>query len=150
MSDHGFELNERMEELTQRLEEAAEEACQDAAENVIDDLLEDRLDDAVRDALQEVLPEAVGECLAGYEFVLKDGTLVRPRQRLRVLSPDGSKLLECYGGLKVDGKCLLIQTRVSCWEMIAAYPDRETAIAALQQVLVAMEAEEKLLKLPPA
>lgn len=143
MSNHDIDLDE----LTERLEEAAEEACQDAAENAIDDLLEERLDDMVRDTLQEVLPEAVGECLAGYEFVLKDGTLVRPRQRLRVLSPDGSKLLECYGGLRVDGKSLLIQTRVSCWEIIAAYPDREAAIAALQQVLAAMEAGEQMLRL---
>ena len=147
MSDHDFDMDDLMEQLTQRLEEAAEEACQDAAEDIIDDLLEDRLDDMVRDTLQDVLPEAVRECLAGYEFVLKDGTLVRPRQRLRVLSPDGSKLLECYGGLKVDGTSLLIQTRVSCWEIIAAYPDREAAIAALQQVLAAMEAGEQLLRL---
>ena len=147
MSDHDFDMDDLMEQLTQRLEEAAEEACQDAAEDIIDDLLEDRLNDMVRDTLQEVLPEAVGECLAGYEFVLKDGTLVRPRQRLRVLSPDGSKLLECYGGLKVDGTSLLIQTRVSCWEIIAAYPDQEAAISALQQVLVAMEAGEQLLRL---
>lgn len=110
-------------------------------------MLEDRLDDAMCDVLQELLPEAVGECLANFEFVLKDGTPVRPRQRLRVLSPDGSKLLECYGGLKVDGTSLLIQTRVSCWEIIAAYPDREAAIAALQQVLAAMEAGEILLRL---
>ena len=147
MSDHDFDMDELMEQLTERLEEAAEEACQDAAEDAIDDLLEDRLDDMVRDTLQEVLPEAVDECLAGYEFVLKDGTLVRPRQRTKVLSPDGSKLLECYGGLKVDGTSLLIQTRVSSWEIIAAYPDREAAIAALQQVLAAMEAGEQLLRL---
>lgn len=145
MSDHDFDLDELM--VMDEISERAEEVCREVAEDVIDELLEERLDDAVRDALQEALPEAVSECLAGYEFVLKDGTLVRPRQRLRVLSPDGSKLLECYGGLKVDGKCLLIQTRVSCWESIADYPDREAAIAALQQILAAMEAGEKLLRL---
>ena len=145
MGEKKFELNERL--VMDEIAERAEEACREVAEDVIDELLEDRLDDAVRDTLQEILPEKVGECFADFEFVLKDGTVVRPRQRLRVLSPDGSKLLECYGGLKVDGKCLLIQTRVSCWESIADYPDREAAIAALQQILAAMEAGEKLLKL---
>jgi hypothetical protein len=143
MSDHDFDMDEWMDEMEERIENAVT----NAAETVVNDLLEDRLDDMVRDTLQEVLPEAVGECLANFEFVMKDGAVVQPRQRLRVLSPDGSKLLECYGGLKVDGTSLLIQTRVSCWESIAAYPDRDAAIAALQQVLAAMEAGEQLLRL---
>lgn len=111
------------------------------------DELEDKLDAAVYGAMEQALPEVLSESLTEFEFQLKDGTIVRPRQKLKVLSPDKSKLLLCYGGLRVDGKCLLIQTRLSCWEMIAAYPDREAAIAALNRVRLAMEAGEKVLEL---
>lgn len=144
MSDHDFDLDELMEELASRLEETVQEAVEDA----VDDLLEDRVDEAVHDAVQEILPEVFGQCLADFDFVLKDGTIVRPRRRMKVLSPDKSKLLICYGGLRVDGKSLIIQTRLSSWEWIADYPDREAAVAALKLVHEAMEAGKPLLELP--
>lgn len=145
MTDHEFDMDELF--VMDELEERIENAVTTAAEEVVNDLLEDRLEEAVFDAVQQALPEILGECLAGFEFQLKDGTIVRPRQQTRVLSPDKAKLLLCYGGLRVDGKCLMIQTRLSCWEMIAAYPDREAAIAALERVRLAMEAGEKLVEL---
>ena len=144
MSGHDFDLDELMEELISRLEETVQEAVEDA----VDDLLEDRVDEAVHDAVQEILPEVFGQCLADFDFVLKDGTIVRPRQRMKVLSPDKSKLFICYGGLRVDGKSLIIQTRISSWEWIADYPDREAAVAALKLVHEAMKAGEPLLELP--
>ena len=144
MSDHDFDLDELMEELASRLEEPVQEAVEAA----VDDLLEDRVDGAVHDAVQDILPEIFSQCLADFDFVLKDGTVVRPRQRMKVLSPDKSKLLICYGGLRVDGKSLIIQTRISSWEWIADYPDREAAVAALKLVHEAMKAGEPLLELP--
>lgn len=144
MSDHDFDLDGLMEELASRLEETVQEAVEDA----VDDLLEDRVDGAVHDAVQDILPEIFSQCLADFDFVLKDGTVVRPRQRMKVLSPDKSKLLICYGGLRVDGKSLIIQTRISSWEWIADYPDREAAVAALKLVHEAMKAGEPLLELP--
>lgn len=53
---------------------------------------------------------------------------------MRLLSPDKSKVLICYGGLRVDGTTLIVQTRISCWEAIASYQTKEEAIAALQKV----------------
>ena len=144
MSDHDFDLDGLMEELASRLEETVQEAVEAA----VDDLLEDRVDGAVHDAVQDILPEIFSQCLADFDFVLKDGTVVRPRQRMKVLSPDKSKLLICYGGLRVDGKSLIIQPRISSWEWIADYPDREAAVAALKLVHEAMKAGEPLLELP--
>lgn len=115
MSEHDFNLDERMEELISRLE--------------------------------ETLPEILAGCLADFDFILRDGTLVRPCRRMKVFSPDKSKLLMCYGGLRVDGTSLLIQTRVCSWECIACYPDREAAMAALKLVHEAMEAGQPLLEL---
>lgn len=143
MTDHEFDMDEWMDEMEDRIEDAVT----GAAENVVNDLLEERLDDAVFDAVQQVLPEVLGESLAKLEFQLKDGTIVRPREQTKVLSPDKAKLLICYGGLRVDGTCLFVQTRLTCWEMIAAYPDREAAVAALNRVRLAMEAGEKLVEL---
>ncbi len=143
MADHEFDMDEWMDGLEDRVEEAV----QSAAENVLNDLLEERLDDAVYDAVQQALPEILGESLAKLELQLKDGTIVRPREQTKVLSPEKDKLLCCYGGLRVDGTCLIVQTRLTCWEIIAAYPDREAAVAALNRVRLAMEAGEKLLEL---
>jgi len=140
-------MEELMDELSERLEDIAEDAVMNAAEDAMNGLLEERLDDAVFGALQHNLSEALNECLSGFEFVLKDGTLVHPRQQTKVLSPDGSKLLICYGGLKVDGTTLLVQTRLTCWESIAVYTDREAAIAALKQIQEGMEIGENLIRL---
>lgn len=124
-----------MDELIARIEEAVESA------------VEDQVSDAVVNAVQDTLPEVMGECFADFEFVLPGGTIVRPRQYMKLLSPDKTKLLLCYGGLKVDGTTLLVQTRVSCWEAIAVYPSREEAAAALIKVKNAMDAHLEVLEL---
>ncbi len=122
-----FDLDSIMDTLSSRLED------------MIEDALIEQVDSAVTCAVQDVLLEALGESFTDFEFVLKDGTIVRPRQHMKVLSPDKSKLLICYGGLRVDGSSLMIQTRVSSWENIAYYPNKEEAIEALVKVKNAME-----------
>ena len=122
-----FDLDSIMDELSSRLED------------MIEDALIDQIDSAVTCAVQDAMPEALGESFSDFEFVLKDGTIVRPRQYMRVFSPDKSKLLICYGGLRVDGSSLMIQTRISSWENIAYYQSREEAIEALLKVKNAME-----------
>lgn len=44
----------------------------------------------------------------------------------------------CYGGLKVDGLTLFVQTRVDCWQPIHVYETQEEAIQALDKVKKAM------------
>lgn len=126
-----LDLDELMDELSGRVE----------------DLLEGAIADQVTSAVQDVLPELLQESLAAFEFVLKDGTIVRHRTQIKLLSPDKTKLLLCYGGLRVDGRTLVVQTRISSWESIAVYPSREEAAAALVKVKDAMEAGLPLLEL---
>ncbi len=122
-----FDLDSIMDEVSSRLED------------VIEDVIIDQVDSAVTCAIQDAMPEALGESFSDFEFVLKDGTVVRPKQHMKVFSPDKSKLLICYGGLRVDGSSLIIQTRISSWETIAYYQTREEAIEALTKVKNAME-----------
>lgn len=123
-----FDMDELMDEIAARIEDAVESA------------VEDQVADAVVNAVQDTLPEVMGECFADFEFVLPNGTIVRPRQYMRLLSPDKTKLLLCYGGLRVDGCSLMVQTRVSSWEAIAVYASREEAVEALLKVKDAMDA----------
>ena len=60
--------------------------------------------------------------------------MIQTRQKTKVLSPDKKKLLICYGGLKVDGSCLIVQTRISSWDTLYAYDSEADAIAALEKV----------------
>lgn len=124
-----------MDELASRIEDAVESA------------VEDQIADAVTCALQDILPEVLGESFADFEFALPNGTVVRPRQYMRLLSPDKTKLLLCYGGLRVDGRSLVVQTRVGSWETIAVYPSREGAVEALVKVKDAMDAHQEMLEL---
>ncbi len=105
----------------------------------IEDVLEEKVENAVICAVQDTLSEALAESLSHFELACPDGSVLRPRQQMKVLSPDKSKLLLCYGGLRVDGTSLLVQTRISCWDRIASYQTREEAVAALAKVRKAME-----------
>lgn len=109
-------------------------------ENVLEDVLTDQVEAAVIRSLHDALPEALSESLTDFEAVLPNGTIVRPRQHMKLLSPDKTKLLLCYDGLRVDGCTLMVQTRISSWETIAVYPNREEAVAALLKVKNAMDA----------
>ncbi len=70
---------------------------------------------------------------------MKGGTTLQMRQKTRVMSPDKKKVLICYGGMKVDGKSLHIQTRISSWSDIWSYATEEEAVQALQKVNSAIE-----------
>ena len=122
-----FDMQELINEITDSIESTVECAVQDAVE------------DSVTCAVQDALEEALSEALSDLEFTLKDGTIITPKKRMRLFSPDKSKLLVCYGGLRADGCCLLVQTRISCWEDIATYPTHEEAVEALGKVKKAMD-----------
>lgn len=53
-------------------------------------------------------------------------------------------MLPCYGGLRVDGSSLIVQTSASCWESIAYYKTREEAIKALEKVKDTMRYDEQM------
>lgn len=123
------------------------DAMMDQLSNTIEDVLgglmvesNESIENSVMNALQDALPEALSESLSDFEFVLTDGTVVRPRQHMKLFSPDKSKLLLCYGGLRVDGCSLTVQTSICRWETIASYQNKEDALAALLKVKNAMDA----------
>lgn len=49
------------------------------------------------------------------------------------------KYLACYGGMKVDGRTLMIQTRISCWQDLCSFETAAEAMEALQKVSKAIE-----------
>ena len=75
--------------------------------------------------------------------------MVQARPKTKVLSPDKTKLLRCYGELRVqdnsqwkggaEGWALSVQTRISCWEVLYVYDDKKDAVTALEKVKDAME-----------
>ena len=122
-----------------------EDMIQNAVEDAFDDLeatIEDSVEAAVQNAFQNMLSEL--------ELVTPDGTHIIPRKKMHLTSPDKTKVLLCYGGLRVEdtskfsgthypaGWGLAIQTRVDSWELIFIYDSKEKAVSALEKVNKAM------------
>lgn len=124
-----------------------ETILEDKIEDIIEEALQNQIDSAVACAVNEALSEALNEGLSDFEFVLTDGTIVKPKQYMKLLSSDKSKLVLCYGGLRVDGSTLMVQTRISSWDSIGYYQNREDAIEALLKVKNAMDAGETIFEL---
>ncbi|MBQ6716452.1 MAG: hypothetical protein IJN21_08055 [Clostridia bacterium] len=114
------------------------DSLMDEIEDRIEEMIEEQVEDSVEDAMQNRLQEMIGEALSDMEITLANGAVIRPPKRMLLLSPDKTKMLLCYGGLRVDGCTLMIHTRISCWESIYVYPTREEAIEALVKVKNAM------------
>lgn len=108
-------------------------AVQEAMENALADAVDDLVDN-IGDSVQASVQNAIENMLASFEFKLPDGTQVSPIKKVTVTSPDKSRMFVCYGGLRVDGTTLQVQTRVDCWQPIHAYDNREQAVEALQKV----------------
>lgn len=91
---------------------------------------------------------AVRNILADMECILPDGTHINS---LRLTSPDKTRVLLCYGGLRVedtsqfsgqhypDGWGLVVQTGMDNWDMLYVYPTKDEAIAALERVKNALD-----------
>ena len=122
--------NEMMDDLQSMLEDALEDMREE---------MEDKLQELVSDSISDFFAEGMEEVLHSHQFVLKDGTVIQPRQRTKVLSPDKTRLYPCYGGLRIDGTTLQVQTRISSWNPLCTYQTKEEAVQALLKVKNAME-----------
>ncbi len=122
--------NEMMDDLQSMLEDALDELREE---------MEDSLQELISDSISEFFAEGMEEVLHNHQFVLKDGTVIQPRQKTKVLSPDKTRLYPCYGGLRIDGTTLQVQTRISSWNNLCAYKTKEEAVDALMKVKDAME-----------
>ena len=123
---------------------------EDALEDMVDELRDEIsgcVEEAVNDSISEIITEALEEFFSSHTIALPDGAVIHPKERLKVLSPDKRKLLPCYGGLKVDGKTLVIQTRISSWQGLCWYDTEEEAVAALLKINDAMQSGENYLEL---
>ena len=122
--------NEMMDDLQAMLEDALEDMREE---------MEDKLQELVSDSISDFFAEGMEEVLHNHQFVLKDGSVIQPRQRTKVLSPDKTRLYPCYGGLRIDGTTLQVQTRISSWNPLCTYQTKEEAVQALLKVKNAME-----------
>ena len=134
------------DKFTEKVEERLNDSVFDDISEEIADRLEERIDEAINDSISEFFAEGLEEFLEAHQFILQDGTIVQSRQRTKVLAPDKKKLLNCYGGLRVEntekysgsaipkGWGLAVQTRISSWELISVYENEEDAIADLMKV----------------
>ena len=128
-----FDMDEILDELSAQIEDMVEDAVEDHIQDFANAELVDMMGKMVQDALDNLTSN-------GCKFVLNDGTVVKTKERMRIFSPDKSRMLILYGGLRVDGTSLMVQTGPgSNYENIAHYKTREEAIEALKKVAKAME-----------
>ena len=137
------EMLEVIEEKVQEAVSAAmEEKMADLADSIAEELdgrLQDIIEEAVNDSIIEFFSEGIEEFLSSHQLVLKNGTVLQMKQKMRAVTPDKKKVLICYGGMRVVGTSLQIQTRISCWETFWNYETEEQAIEALQKINAAID-----------
>lgn len=122
------------------------EEIRDALEELVSGI-EEAVDEAVMGSFPESFVEGWEQFMADHTFVKKDGTVVQGWPVTRVLSPDKKKQLNCYGGLKVDGQTLIVQTRISSWEPLCTFETEEAAVEALKKISEAMKRGETFIEL---
>ena len=134
-----FDIDELAEKIASNLESSIEDAVEIAVTDAIEDSVESVVSESVDSILSGAVSEAIKECFENFDFKLPDGTLVVSKRYMKLLSPSKTKQLLCYGGLRVDGKTLMVQTRISCWEEIATYSSKEEAKEAFLKVKNAID-----------
>ncbi len=100
---------------------------------------------------ESAVENAVSKVFSEFEFILPDGTRVLPRKRMSLTSPDKTKVLICYGGLRAEnterfnssnipaGWGLSVQTGIDSWEIIFVYKTKDEAVSALEKVKNAID-----------
>ena len=106
---------EDLDEIRECIEEAIENALEDKLEGLADEI-RDLVEEVSYDSVSEAFEEGIEQYLADHEFKLSDGTIIQSRPMTKVMNPDKTKVLICYGGLRVDGCSLVVQTAISRWE----------------------------------
>ena len=137
---------EMLESIEEKVQEAVRGAIEDKmgdfTDSIADELecrLQEIIEEAVNDSIVEFFSEGIEEFLSSHQLALKDGTVLHMKQKTRAMTPDKKKVLNCYGGMRVVGTSLQIQTRISCWETFWNYETEEQAVEALQKINVAIE-----------
>ena len=137
---------EDLDEIISAVEDAVESAVEDKFEELADEL-RDAVDEAISDNISEFFAEGLEQFLTNQQFVLKDGTVIKIRNKTKVMSPDKKKVVICYGGLKIDGRTLVVQTRISSWDWLCSFDTEAEAVEALQKVNAGIEQGISLIEL---
>ena len=137
---------EDLDEIRECIEEAIENALEDKLEGLADEI-RDLVEEVSYDSVSEAFEEGIEQYLADHEFKLSDGTIIQSRPMTKVMNPDKTKVLICYGGLRVDGCSLVVQTAISRWESLYYFGTPEAAVEALKKITEAIEQKVPLIEL---
>ncbi len=138
--------DDKLEEIKSFLEDAIENTMEEKLEELADGIQE-RIEECTSDLISGAVEDSIETFLENHQFVLPDGTTVQSRNRTKVMSPDGKRVLVCYGGLRIDGKTLQIQERATAWRPLCSFESELEAVEALGKVNDAIEQGVSLLKL---
>ena len=135
--EHMDDLKNYMKDLiNEAVESAFDEHSYDLADNVADEL-DDKIDNAIDNSLRENIAEGIEDFFRSGKFVIKTEsgeTVIQAGKRTRVVSPDKTKTLVCYGGVRIDGYVLQIQTRIHSWETLCVYHHLADAKEAVKKI----------------
>ena len=137
---------EDLDEIRDCIEEVLESALEEKLEVLADDM-RDAIEEVSYDSVSEAIEEGIEQFLSDHEFKLSDGTIIQSRPMTKVMNPDKTKVLICYGGLRVDGCSLVVQTAISRWESLYSFESPEVAVDALKTITEAMEQRVSLIEL---
>ena len=137
---------EDLDEIRECIEEAVESTLEDKLEELADEI-RDLVEEVSYDSVSEAFEEGIEQYLADHEFKLSDGTIIQSRPMTKVMNPDKTKVLICYGGLRVDGCSLVVQTAISRWESLYYFETPEAAVEALKKITEAIEQKVPLIEL---
>ena len=138
--------NDDLDEIRECIQEAIEDALEDKLEDLADEI-RDLVEEVSYDFVSEAFEEGIEQYLADHEFKLSDGTIIQSRPMTKVMNPDKTKVLICYGGLRVDGCSLVVQTAISRWESLYYFETTEAAVEALKKVTEAIGQKVPLIEL---
>ena len=137
---------EDLDEIRDCIEEVLESALEEKLESLADEM-RDAIEEVSYDSVSEAIEEGIEQFLYDHEFKLSDGTIIQSRPMTKVMNPDKTKVLICYGGLRVDGCSLVVQTAISRWESLYSFETPEAAIDALKTIIEAIEQRVSLIEL---
>lgn len=137
---------ECLDEIREYIEEVLGDALENKFENLADEMRE-TIEEASYSSISQAFEDGIEQFLSTHEFKLSDGTIIQSRPMTKVVNPDKTKLLICYGGLRVDGCSLIVQTGLSCWETLYCFDSPNAAIDAFKKVAEAIKQRTPMLEL---
>lgn len=144
-------IEQSLLDIDSTVEDSVMESVEDALGDV-EGIVVDAVEASISSELVGAVSFALNDYFSGCNFTLPDGTVLAQRPKLKVQNPERTKLLVCYGGLRVDKYKLKgqpdryrvwVQTAPSSWDSIAVYDSKDEAKAAMSRIIEAMKRGEE-------